>query len=60
MFHISSFSIIGRLNWLDMPFHDLVDANEIVSDFLAGMDPQNERKMFQQLVRATSQLHTPQ
>jgi hypothetical protein len=26
----------------------------------AGMDPQNERKMFQQLVRAASQLNTPQ
>ena len=28
--------------------------------FFAGMDPQNERKMFQQLVRAASQLKTPQ
>jgi hypothetical protein len=27
---------------------------------IAGMDPQNERKMFQQLVRAASQLNTPQ
>jgi hypothetical protein len=26
----------------------------------AGMDPINERKMFQQLVRAASQINTPQ
>ena len=28
--------------------------------FFAGMDPHNERKMFQQLVRAASQPNTPQ
>lgn len=31
-----------------------------VSLKIAGMDPINERKMFQQLVRAASQPNTPQ
>jgi chromosome segregation ATPase len=32
----------------------------VVDEINQGMDPQNERKMFQQLVRAASQLNTPQ
>lgn len=33
---------------------------EITLVIFAGMDPVNERKMFQQLVRAASQPNTPQ
>ncbi|KAG0584268.1 hypothetical protein KC19_3G198200 [Ceratodon purpureus] len=32
----------------------------VVDEINQGMDPHNERKMFQQLVRAASQLNTPQ
>lgn len=32
----------------------------VVDEINQGMDPQNERKMFQQLVRAASQMNTPQ
>jgi hypothetical protein len=50
VFEVNSFWINSRQNL----------RNPSLTLFLSGMDPINERKMFQQLVRAASKPNTPQ
>ncbi|TVU08593.1 hypothetical protein EJB05_42002, partial [Eragrostis curvula] len=64
--HDLDFDQYGILIKVKFSDHWSLDANKSVagakcsSPIWRGMDPINERKMFQQLVRAASQLNTPQ